>query len=123
MTGTIPIPRLPRRPLLDMRLGFALMRDGRVPLRHKALAVVLGLGVTGIVELLEIPVEGILAALLPLLGVLGDFVVDGAEIVAGPLILATLLLPFIAPHAVVEQIHSERSGVPADAPKGPIIDV
>lgn len=105
-----------------MRLGFALMRDRRVPLRHKLLAVLLGLGITGIVEFLEVPIESVFAMLVPVLGALGDFVIDGAEVVAGPLLLATMLLPFLAPRNVVEQIHSERSGSPA-APKGPIIDV
>jgi len=120
MIGAIPIPRFIRKPLLDVRLGFALMRDRRVPLRSKLLAFLLGLGVTGIVEFLEIPVEGILAALLPILGAAGDFVVDGAEIIAGPLLLANVLLPFLAPRHIVEQIRSERT---AGTPKSPIIDI
>jgi len=43
---------------------------------------------------LEIPVEGLLSILMPILGAMGDVVVDGAELVAGPLLLAGLLLPF-----------------------------
>ena len=120
MIGAIRLPRLLRKPLLDVRLGFALMRDGRVPLRTKLLAVLIGLAVTGLVEFLEIPVEGVLSVLLPILGAAGDFVIDGAEMIAGPLLLANVLLPFLAPRAVVEQIRSERS---TGAPKSPIIDV
>jgi hypothetical protein len=122
MIGVIHMPRLPGKPLFDMRLGFALMGDRRVRLRHKALAIFLGLLITGIVEILEIPIEGVLSMLLPILGVFGDAVIDGAEIVAGPILLAALLLPSLAPRDVVEKIRSERSGTPG-AGKGPIIDV
>jgi hypothetical protein len=114
----IRIPRLLQRPLLDIKLGFALMRDGRIPLRSKALAVLLGLGITGVVEFLEIPLEGILSILLPILGAVGDVVIDGAELLAGPLLLAAALLPFVAPRHLVEQLQSERA-----APASPIIDV
>ena len=116
----IRLPRLFRKPLLDVRLGFALMRDRRVPLRTKALAGLIGLAVTGLVEFLEIPFEGILAALLPILGIAGDMVVDGAEIVAGPLLLANALIPFLAPREVVDQILLERS---TGNSKAPIIDI
>ena len=118
--AAIRIPRLPKRPLLDVRFGFALMRDRRVAVRLKLLAILIGLAVTALVEFLEIPIEGVLSALLPLLGFVGDIVVDGAEAVAGPLILAGLLLPFLAPRDVVEQIRAERSG---NVPKTPIIDI
>ena len=120
--ATIRIPRLLQRPLLDVRLGFALMRDRRVPLRAKLLAILLGLAVTGLVEFLELPVEGILSMLLPILGGVGDVVVDGAEMIAGPLLLAAMFLPLLAPRDLVEQIRSERSAS-TPAPKAPIIDV
>jgi len=120
MIGTaIRLPRFLRRPLMDVRLGFALMRDGRVPLRTKALALLIGLAVTGLVEFFELPVEGVLSVLLPILGAAGDVVLDGAEMIAGPLLLANVLLPFLAPRDVVEQIRSERTG----AVKSPIIDI
>jgi len=47
-------------------------------------------------------------------------VVDGAELLAGPLLLAGALLPFVAPRHIVTQIRSERA---TGAPKSPIIDV
>jgi hypothetical protein len=116
MTSTF---RLFNKPLVDMKLGFALMRDGRVPLRSKAIALLLGLGITGLVEFMEIPVEGVLAALVPFLGIAGDFVIDGAEAIAGPLLLANALLPFVAPQEIVQRVRSER----ASKAKSPIIDL
>ena len=117
MSATV---RLPRGHLFDIRLGFALMRDGRVPLRSKAVALLLGCVITGIVEFLELPLESILAVVLPILGAGGDFLLNGAELVAGPILLANILLPFVAPRHIVDQIHAERS---RGAAKSPIIDV
>jgi hypothetical protein len=122
MISALRLPRILQRPLLDVKLGFALMRDRRVPLRSKFLATLLGLAITGIVEFLEIPLEGVLAMLLPVLGAMGDFVIDGAELVAGPLLLASALLPFVAPRPVVDQVRAERSAS-TGGPKSQIIDV
>jgi hypothetical protein len=121
MINVTRIPGLPHGRLVDLRLGFALMRDRRVPLRSKLLAALMGLGITGIVEFLELPIEGLLSVLLPVLGAAGDVVVDGVEIVAGPLLLANLLLPFVAPRDVVEIVRAERSGTTGG--KGRVIDV
>jgi hypothetical protein len=115
------IPRLLQTPILDVKLGFALMRDRRIPLRSKLVSILLGLAITGLVELLELPVEGILSALLPILGIAGDAVLDGAELVAGPLLLAHLLLPFVAPRPLVNQIRAERAA-PA-RPSSPVVEV
>jgi hypothetical protein len=119
MISAIRLPRFFQHPILDVKFGFALMRDHRIPLRSKVIAVLMGLGITGLVEVLEIPVEGILSMLLPILGAMGDVVVDGAELVAGPLLLASLLLPFLAPRETVERIRSER----AAGAKSPVVDV
>lgn len=125
MLGAIRLPRLFRRPVLDLRLGFALMRDRRVPLRSKVLSLLLGLGITAIVEFLELPIEGVLSALLPVLGIAGDIVLDGAEMIAGPLLLANALLPFVAPRGVVDLVRAERSPGAPNVPKGegPVIDI
>lgn len=120
MIGAIPIPRLFQKQLLDVKLGFALMRDRRIPLRSKLIAALVGVAITAIVELLELPVEGILSMLLPILGAAGDLVIDGAELIAGPVLLANLLLPFVAPRHLVDRIRSERA---TGAPKSPIIDI
>jgi hypothetical protein len=114
------LPRLFQTPIVDIKLGFALMRDRRIPLRSKIFSILLGLAVTGLVEFLELPVEGVLSALLPVLGIAGDAVLDGAELVAGPLLLAHLLLPFVAPRPLVDQIRAERAGAP---PPSPVINV
>jgi hypothetical protein len=121
MTNAFRLPRFLDKSLIDMKLGFALMCDRRVPLRTKIFAVLLGLGITGLVEFLEIPVEGIIAALVPILGIAGDFVLDGAETIAGPLILANALMPFLAPKEIVERVKSERAT--AKKPDSPIVDV
>jgi hypothetical protein len=97
--------------MLDVKFGFALMRDHRIPLRSKAAALVLGLAITALVELLELPVEGLLSMLLPILGIAGDVVIDGAELIAGPLLLAALL-PFLAPRDIITQIRAERATPP-----------
>jgi hypothetical protein len=117
---TVRLPRLFQRPLLDVKLGFALMCDRRVPLRSKLTALLLGLAVIGLVEFFELPVEGLIATLLPILGMVGDIAIDGAELIGGPLLLANALLPFVAPRDIVEKIRSERA---TGAPKSPIIDI
>jgi hypothetical protein len=122
MTASERIPRLLRRPLLDIRLGFVLMRDSRVPFRFKLLAVMLGLAITGLVEFLELPVEGLLSMVLPFLGAAGDVAFDGVETIAGPVILAVALLPLLAPRDIVERIHSERSTSTGER-QSPIIDL
>jgi hypothetical protein len=121
MISAIKLPAFFQHPMLDVKFGFALMRDHRIPLRAKVMAVLLGLGITGLVEVLEIPVEGLLSVLLPILGAAGDVVVDGAELIAGPLLLAALLLPFLAPREVVERIRSERATSPGK--KSPVVDI
>lgn len=118
--STIRLPRLFHRPILDVRLGFALMRDRRVPLRSKLLAVLIGLAITGLMEFLELPFESIFAMLLPVLGVVGDGVIAGAEMISGPLLIACALLPFLSPRDVVDRIHSERS---TGTQNTPVIDI
>ena len=95
--------------VLDLKLGMALLRDSRVPARHKASAVGFGVAMaTGLVAL-EVPIEGILAMALPVLGGALDMVTDGAEEMVGTMLVAALVLPFIAPAEVVELIRAERA--------------
>lgn len=94
--------------LVDVGLGLALMRDARVPVRAKAMA--LGIGVaamTGLVAL-EVPLEGMLAMLVPLLGPAVDLAIDGAEETIGSLLVATLVIQKLAPKDVVELVREER---------------
>jgi len=49
----------------------------------------------GLIELLQVPLESILAFILPVVGIAGDLAVDGAEAVIGPVLVAALLLPYL----------------------------
>lgn len=92
----------------DPALGFALLRDARVPARYKALAMGLGLAImTGLV-FVEAPVEAMIAFLVPMLGPMADMLADGAEETLGTVLVATLLLPHLAPRATVDEIRRER---------------
>jgi hypothetical protein len=106
----------------DLKLGYALLRDRRVRFRSKAAAFALGLGALVLVAALELPVEGIIAAVVPFVGLGGDLLLDGVEVLVGPLLVACLVLPYLAPSNVVAQIRSERAGAESSA-EGPVIDV
>ena len=75
---------------MDIQLGYALLRDRRVPIRPKLLALAIGAAVVGFTELLQIPLESLFAVILPIVGIAGDVVLDGVEAVFGPLLIATL---------------------------------
>jgi hypothetical protein len=92
---------------MNMTLGYTLLRDRRVPIRTKLIALGIGAAGVGAIELLQLPVEGVVAALLPLIGAAGDLALDGAEAVIGPVLIATLLLPHLAPADLVQQIRAE----------------
>lgn len=92
---------------MNMTLGYALLCDRRVPIRTKLIALGIGAAGVGAIELLQLPVEGVVAALLPLIGAAGDLALDGAEAVIGPVLIATLLLPHLAPADLVQQIRAE----------------
>jgi hypothetical protein len=96
---------------MNMTLGFALLRDRRVPIRIKLIALGLGAAGVGTIELLQLPVEGVLAALLPFIGAAGDLALDGAEAVIGPVLIATFLMPYLAPADLVRQIRAEAAGM------------
>ena len=53
------------------------------------------------------PLEAVLAGILPLIGITGDIAFDGAEAVVGPVIIATMLLPYLVPTLLVRQIRAE----------------
>jgi hypothetical protein len=103
------ILRPPQHNPMSMQLGYALLRDRRVSIRAKLIALGIGAATIGAIELLQLPVEGVIAALLPFVGVAGDLALDGAEAVIGPVLIATLLLPHLAPAEIVQQIRAERA--------------
>src|SRR5438093_1549717 len=96
------------RPLLDIGLGFALLRDRRVPIIRKLAAMGLGGMAMAALVMLELPVEGLIAALPNLPGIGLDFLIDGLEILAGPLIIGSLFLIRLAPPAIAELLRQER---------------
>ena len=53
------------------------------------------------------PGEAVLAGILPLIGITGDIAFDGAEAVVGPVIIATMLLPYLVAPPLVRQIRAE----------------
>ena len=92
---------------MKMTLGYALLRDRRVPIRTKLIALGIGAAGVGAIELLQLPLEGVIAALLPLIGAAGDLALDGAEAIIGSVFIATLLMPYLAPADLVRQIRAE----------------
>jgi hypothetical protein len=48
-------------------------------------------------------------------GAAGDIVIDGAEVVIIPVLVATVLMPYLAPSAIVRQLRAERA---ANVPQG-----
>lgn len=91
---------------LDWKLGLRLLRDRRVPVAPKLLALVLGLAAFGAIEFFEFPLQAALTLLLPVLGLAADLAIDGIEFIAIPFFVATLALPFLAPAAIVEEVRS-----------------
>jgi hypothetical protein len=61
-------------------------------------------------EFFELPREAVLAFLLPVVGLGLNFAIDGAELVALPLLFGAALLPYLAPKHLVEQALAERNG-------------
>ena len=94
---------------MDIQLGYVLLRDPRVPIQPKLIALAIGAAVVGFIELLQIPLESVFALILPVIGIAGDVVFDGAEAVIGTVFVATALLPYLAPSTLVQQIRSERA--------------
>lgn len=95
---------------LNLPLGFALLRDRRVPMGPKVRALAVGIAVTAICEMLEVPVEAIIAGLVPVLGLGIDIALDGLEFVALPLLIAAILMPKFAPERVRQEISAKRAG-------------
>src|SRR5438105_5926090 len=89
---------------LDARLGLALLRDRRVPIGAKLLALALGGAGMALLIGLELPLEAIWAVLLPGVGFGLDGLIDGMEAVIGPIVFGALLLTFLAPKALVARI-------------------
>ena len=96
---------------LDIKLGFAMLKDGRVPFRSKLLAVGIGAGLMTLLIGMELPLEWFLAIVLPVIGLVAGALTDGLEAVIGTLGAAALLLPHLAPKLLTHQIRNERAGI------------
>jgi len=80
---------------MDIKLGWKLLKDNRVPIRAKLAALGIGAACIAALEGLELPLDAVLAAILPLVGITGDIALDGAEATFGPVLIATMLLPYM----------------------------
>ena len=98
---------LTRQKSMNIKLGYRLLRDHRVPIPTKLMALGIGVACIGVLELLELPLEGVLATILPLIGITVDIAFDGAEAVVGPVIIATILLPYLVAPPLIQQIRAE----------------
>jgi hypothetical protein len=79
--------------LFDLSEGFRLLRDRGVPIHTKLLALALGVLLTLVLELLQVPLEMVVGFFLPFIGVGLDFAFDGVEFVLLPLLFASFLMP------------------------------
>jgi hypothetical protein len=84
-----------KRGWLDLRAGLALFRSRDVSAGLKLGALLVGIGFTGLLVALEIPLEGVVSVLLPFLGWAIDAAVDGAEFVLAPLLVGAAVLPHL----------------------------
>jgi len=92
----------------DPKLGFAMLRDGRVPFRSKLGAVGAACAIVVLLLAVEFPLEAILGVFVPILGLPIDAFVDGLEAIIGPVLFASLILPHFAPKWLSHQIRAER---------------
>jgi hypothetical protein len=102
--------------LLDFKLGVSLMRDGRVPVPTKLLALGIGVAATFLLEAFEMPLEALVAMVLPGVGLAANFAMDGLESVICPLLFGALALPHIAPKPVAAEARAVRRGVSEPQP-------
>ena len=71
------------------------MKSRSTPTGLKLVSLMFGIGATAILFVLEVPLEGVLAAFLPLFGLVADFAIDGLEFILIPALLACCLLSLL----------------------------
>lgn len=106
--------------LLDFKLGVSLLRDRRVPVPTKLFALGIGVALTLLLEAFEMPLEMLIAMVLPGVGLAANMAMDGLEAVLCPLLFAALALPHIAPKPVAAEARAARRGV--SEPQRPVQD-
>jgi hypothetical protein len=95
---------------IDAKLGIALFRDRRVPVPAKMAAIALGFVLMTVLNALQLPLDAVIAFLLPFVGLGVELMWNGAETLIGTLLFSALALPFVAPKGIVERIRAERAG-------------
>ena len=85
-----------------LRLGWTLLKEKQVPFSAKLFALALGGVATLLIIALEVPPEGLLTALVPIVGIFAGVALDGLEIFVLPIVFAMLLMPILAPRSLVQ---------------------
>lgn len=96
-------------PMLDIKLGGRLLRDGRVPVRFKVQSLGIGLMALLALEFFELPLQAAMMFLLPFVGLAADLMMDGVEVVAVPLLVASVVLPHLLPRGFLESLEGQDS--------------
>jgi hypothetical protein len=102
--------------LLDFKMGISLLRDRRVPAATKLFALGIGVALTLLLEAFEMPLETMIAVILPGFGLAANLAIDGLESVLCPLLFAALALPHVAPKPVAAEARAARRGVSEPQP-------
>ncbi len=89
---------------LDLKLGFALLRDKRVSVLAKLASIATGAALTAIFIALEVPLETIVGALLPFVGLFFDLAIDGIEVLILPIVIGSFVLQKLAPKNIVREL-------------------
>jgi hypothetical protein len=111
------------RNLLDWRFGLKLLRDNRVPVRSKLGAFALGFIAFLALEILQLPVQTAMWALLSVAGIVLDFALDGVEFLVISSIVGLLALQFTTPKEIVEQIRGNKANFDNVDQNGRVYDV
>ena len=83
------------RRFLNFKLGWQLFRDPQVSVVKKGTALLIGAAITILLIVCEVPLGVLLGLLAPVVGVAADLMIDGAEMVLLPLLIAMAILPYL----------------------------
>jgi hypothetical protein len=89
--------KLVRHARIDPRRGWSLLTNPGVAAGPKFSALAIGLALTGLLVLFEVPLEGAISVLAPILGLVAGAFADGMEILVLPLLIACASLSIILP--------------------------
>ena len=105
--------------MFDAKYGFALFKDRSVPITAKATALAIGVALTALLMAVEAPLELLLGIFLPFIGEAADMLVDGAEFVIFPILIACMVLPRL----VAQQRVAQPQVIQQVANRGEVIDM